>query len=231
MSLAIAYFSFRRGMPPLISSCFYPLIGEKIYGILGYGIDVLAVFATVFGIVTSLGLGAMQITTGLGEVFRFAPTLLTFLWFSVFGGAAFYLELQEGAEIATAVSEGPSVGLFRLYAHYPLSGLLTMITVLLLGVFFVTSADSATFVLSMMTSRGNLYPSAAKKITWGILVSSTAVILLYSGGLEALQKMAIAAALPFTVIMLFLCRSLIKGLRYEFKFNPAVTLNQGKQET
>ncbi len=161
----------------------------------------------------------------------FVPTLLTFLWFSVFGGAAFYLELQEGAEIAKAVSEDVSVGKFRLYAHYPLSGLLTMITVLLLGVFFVTSADSATFVLSMMTSGGNLYPSASKKITWGILVSSTAVILLYSGGLEALQKMAIAAALPFTVIMLFLCRSLIKGLRYEFKFNPAVTLNQGEQET
>ncbi|MDZ7831961.1 MAG: BCCT family transporter [Desulfobacterales bacterium] len=359
MSLAIAYFSFRRGMPPLISSCFYPLIGEKIYGVVGYGIDVLAVFATVFGIVTSLGLGAMQITTGLGEVFDFAPglqaqvaviavvtvlfmissmtgldkgiqilsktnimlaiillvfmllvgptayifnvftntmadylsglfnmslstnpfqgyawtqswtifywawwiawspfvglfvasisrgrtirefilgalfvpTLLTFLWFSVFGGAAFYLEMQEGAEIAKAVSEDVSVGMFRLYAHYPLSGLLTMITVLLLGVFFVTSADSATFVLSMMTSGGSLYPSAAKKITWGILVSSTAVILLYSGGLEALQKMAIAAALPFTVIMLFLCRSLIKGLRYEFKFNPSVTLNQDKQQT
>lgn len=345
MSLAIAYFSFRRGMPPLISSCFYPLIGERIYGVLGYCIDVLAVFATVFGIVTSLGLGAMQITTGLGEVFHFAPTfqaqvaviavvtvlfmissmtgldtgiqilsktnillaitllgfmllvgptayifnvftntvadylsglfnmslstnpfqgyawtqswtifywawwiawcpfvglfvasisrgrtirefilgallvptLLTFLWFSVFGGAAFYLELQEGAGIAQAVSQDVSVGMFHLFAHYPLSGLLTLITVLLLGVFFVTSADSATFVLSMMTSQGNLYPSAAKKITWGVTVSSTAVILLYSGGLEALQKMAIAAALPFTVLMLFICRSLIKGLRYEFK--------------
>jgi len=345
MSLAIAYFSFRRGMPPLISSCFYPLIGERIYGVLGYCIDILAVFATVFGIVTSLGLGAMQITTGLGEVFHFAPTfqaqvaviavvtvlfmissmtgldtgiqilsktnillaitllgfmlvvgptayifnvftntvadylsglfnmslstnpfqgyawtqswtifywawwiawcpfvglfvasisrgrtirefilgallvptLLTFLWFSVFGGSAFYLELQEGAGIAQAVSQDVSVGMFHLFAHYPLSGLLTLITVLLLGVFFVTSADSATFVLSMMTSQGNLYPSAGKKITWGVTVSSTAVILLYSGGLEALQKMAIAAALPFTVLMLFVCRSLIKGLRYEFK--------------
>jgi glycine betaine transporter len=349
MSLAIAYFCFRRGMPPLISSCFYPLLGEKIYGLFGYCIDVLAVFATVFGIVTSLGLGAMQITTGLGEVFHFAPTfqaqvaviavvtvlfmissmtgldkgiqmlsktnillaitllgfmllvgptaytfnvftntiadylsglfnmslstnpfqgyawtqswtifywawwiswspfvglfvasisrgrtirefilgallvptLLTFIWFSVFGGAAFFLELREGAEIAKAVSEDVSVGMFRLYAHYPLSGVLTMITVLLLGVFFVTSADSATFVLSMMTSQGNLNPTAAKKIIWGLTVSTTAIVLLFSGGLEALQKMAIAAALPFSLIMLFLCRSLVKGLRYEFKYFKA----------
>jgi glycine betaine transporter len=146
------------------------------------------------------------------------PTLLTFLWFSVFGGAAFFLEIQEGAHIAKAVSENISVGMFRLYAHYPFSTLLTLITILLLAVFFVTSADSATYVLSMMTSQGNLYPSPAKKIVWGLMVSATAIILLYSGGLEALQKMAIAAALPFTVIMLFLCRSLVKGLRYEFKY-------------
>ncbi len=354
MSLAIAYFSFRRGMPPLISSCLYPLLGEKIYGVAGYCIDILAVFATVFGIVTSLGLGAMQITTGLGEVFHFVPTfqaqvvviavvtvlfmissmtgldkgiqilsktnillaitllgfmllvgptayifnvftntvadylsglfnmslstnpfqgyawtqswtifywawwiawspfvglfvasisrgrtirefvlgallvptLLTFLWFSVFGGSAFFLELQEGAQIAKAVSEDVSVGMFRLFTHYPLSGVLTMITVLLLGVFFVTSADSATFVLSMMTSQGSLYPPAGKKIIWGVTVSCTAVILLYSGGLEALQKMAIAAALPFTVIMLLMCRSLVKGLRYEIKHRKAAEDNE-----
>jgi glycine betaine transporter len=354
MSLAIAYFSFRRGMPPLISSCLYPLLGERIYGVAGYCIDILAVFATVFGIVTSLGLGAMQITTGLGEVFHFVPTfqaqvaviavvtvlfmissmtgldkgiqilsktnillaiillgfmllvgptayifnvftntvadylsglfnmslstnpfqgyawtqswtifywawwiawspfvglfvasisrgrtirefilgallvptLLTFLWFSVFGGSAFFLELQEGAQIAKAVSGDVSVGMFRLFAHYPLSGVLTLITVLLLGVFFVTSADSATFVLSMMTSQGSLYPPAPKKIIWGVTVSCTAVILLHSGGLEALQKMAIAAAFPFTVIMLLMCRSLVKGLRYEIKHQKAAEGNE-----
>jgi glycine betaine transporter len=156
------------------------------------------------------------------------PTLLTFLWFSVFGGSAFFLELQEEAQIATAVAEDVSVGMFRLFTHYPLSGVLTLITVLLLGVFFVTSADSATFVLSMMTSQGNLYPPAGKKIIWGATVSCTAVILLYSGGLEALQKMAIAAALPFTVIMLFLCRSLVKGLRYEFKHLETAAASDSK---
>jgi glycine betaine transporter len=345
MSLSIAYFTFRRGMPPLISSCFYPLIGDRIFGALGALIDILAVFATVFGIVTSLGLGALQITTGLGSVFDFTagftatviviavvtvlfmissmtgldkgiqilskanillailllafmlvvgpttdimniftntiadylaslfqmslstnpfrgyewtrswtlfywawwiswspfvglfvasisrgrtirefvlgallvPTLLTFVWFSVFGGAAFNLELNQGAGIAGAVAKDVSTGLFKVYAHYPLGGVLTMITVVLLGVFFVTSADSATFVLGMMTSKGAPSPPAAKKLAWGATISVTAAVLLFTGGLEALQRMAIAAALPFTVIMLFMCRSLIKGLQYEYK--------------
>ncbi|MFP4108562.1 MAG: BCCT family transporter, partial [Desulfonatronovibrio sp.] len=69
MSLSIAYFSFRRGMPTLISSCFYPMLGNRIYGSLGYLIDILAVFATIFGIATSLGLGAMQINSGLEHLY------------------------------------------------------------------------------------------------------------------------------------------------------------------
>lgn len=343
MSLSIAYFSFRRGMPLLISSCFYPLVGDRIHGPFGVAIDVLAVFATVFGIVTSLGLGAMQITSGLGAVFGFessyaailvviavvtvlfmissmtgldkgiqilskanimlagcllafmfvvgpstlvleiftatlseylaqlvgmslatnpfegrewtqswtifywawwiswspfvgmfvasisrgrtirefilatlsVPPLLTFLWFSVFGGAGFAVELGGGSGLAEAVANDVSTGLFKLYAHYPLSEVLSLLTVLLLGVFFVTSADSATFVLAMMTSGGNAVPPAIKKLTWGAVVSVTAAILLYSGGLEALQRMAIAAALPFAGIMLALCYSLHRGLAWE----------------
>ncbi len=110
-----------------------------------------------------------------------------------------------------------STGLFKVYAHYPFSSVLTLVTVLLLIVFFVTSADSATFVLAMMTSGGQETPSALKKLTWGVTVSAISAVLLFSGGLEALQRMAIAAALPFTVIMLLMCRSLLKGLRYEFR--------------
>ncbi len=345
MSLSIAYFSFRRDMPPLISSCFYPLLGEKIYGFWGWLIDILAVVATLFGISTSLGLGALQITSGLGSVFHFSssykitliviavvtilflissmtgldkgiqilsktnillaiillifmlfvgptsyimgiftstladffssllnmslstnpfrgyewtqswtlfywawwiswspfvglfvasisrgrtirefilgalfvPTTLTFLWFSVFGGAAFHLQLKQGTDLATIAIENIPIVLFQLFSHYPFSLGLSLIAVLLLGVFFVTSADSATFVLSMMTSNGRLYPPAIKKIIWGLTVSITASLLLYVGGLEALQKMAIAAALPFTIVMIALCKSLIKGLQYEAK--------------
>ncbi len=345
MSLSIAYFSFRRGMPPLISSCFYPLLGEKIFGVAGYIIDIFAVFATVFGIVTSLGIGALQINTGLASVLPFeasftstliiiavvtvlfmissmtgldrgiqilskanvmlaimillfmllvgptnmalnvfistfadyasslftmslstnpfrglqwtqnwtlfywawwiswspfvglfvasisrgrtirefvsgalmVPTLLTFVWFSVFGGAAFHLELNQDAHIAATVAQDVSTGLFKLYSYYPLSDVLTMLTVVLLVVFFVTSADSATFVLGMMTSGGQENPPANKKLVWGLTVSVTAAILLFTGGLEGLQRMAIAAALPFTGIMLLLCLCLLRGMRYEFE--------------
>jgi glycine betaine transporter len=343
MSLSIAFFSFRRGMPPLISSCFYPLIGDRIYGISGYIIDILAVFATIFGIATSLGFGALQISSGLGMVFNFqvnstvyltliavitvlflassmtgldrgiqfmsklnillatclmlfmlaagptfyildvftsttgdflssfldmslssnpfkgydwthswtlfywawwiswspfvglfvasisrgrtvrefvlgaltVPTIFTFVWFSVFGGSAFHLELGSAPGIAQTIAQNIETGLFELYSYYPMSTLLTLVTILLLIVFFITSADSATYVLAMMTSNGDLEPDASRKIIWGFTESAVAAILLLSGGLDALQKMAIAAALPFTIIMVLMCRSLYSGMKYD----------------
>ncbi len=346
ISLSIAYFSFRRSMPPLISSCFYPLLGSRIYGPLGYLIDIFAVLATIFGIATSLGLGAMQITGGLAEVlpvgtgtsvtltviaiitalymissmtgldkgiqvlsrtnimvalilmaamlilgpttyilnvftttigeylatlvprslnvnpfeghewiqswtlFYWAwwiswspfvglfvasisrgrtirefilgalavPALLTFLWFAVFGGSGLYLELEKGISIAESATADVSTALFQLYSHYPGAIPLTAITLLLLTVFFITSADSATYVLAMMTSGGDLSPPMKKRICWGLLQSGAAAVLLLSGGLEALQRMAILAALPFTIIMLLMSRSLLNAMRYEKKY-------------
>lgn len=345
MSLAIAYFSFRRGMPPLISSAFYPLVGDRIYGVVGKAIDILAVFATVFGVATSLGLGALQITGGVATVvpipqgttttliviaavtvlymissatgldkgvqilsrtnvvvallllgfmlvagptayildifattlgdylsglvtmslstnpfegyewtkswtlFYWAwwiswspfvglfvasisrgrtirefvlgalivPALLTFLWFAVFGGAGFALELREGVDFAASAAGNVSGALFELLSYYPLSSVLTVIAVLLLTVFFVTSADSATFVLAMMSSNGNLNPPLAKKVAWGVIQSTAAAVLLLSGGLEALQRMAIVAALPFTLVMVLMVRGLLKAMRYEVR--------------
>jgi glycine betaine transporter len=79
MGLSIAYFSFRRGMPPLISSCFYPLLGQRINGLAGYVIDILAVFATIFGIATSLVLGALQINSGLAHVLNLPNTITSTL--------------------------------------------------------------------------------------------------------------------------------------------------------
>jgi glycine betaine transporter len=146
------------------------------------------------------------------------PALLTFVWFAVFGGAAFHLELQEGVSFAQTAADNVSGALFHLFEYYPLSGVLSILAVLLLTVFFVTSGDSATFVLAMMTSSGNLNPPLAKKISWGLIQSSAAAVLLLSGGLEALQRMAIVAALPFTVVMLFMLRSLIKAMKYELDY-------------
>ncbi|MFP4363901.1 MAG: BCCT family transporter [Spirochaetia bacterium] len=346
MSLSIAYFSFRRGMPPLISNAFYPLLGEQVFKWPGKLINILAVFATVFGIVTSLGLGALQINGGLNAVFgvpvnntvTFAiigvvtvlylissmtgldtgiqilsktnvmiavtllafvfivgptsyilnvfsttigdyisqfvtlslstnpfegyewtkswtlfywawwiswspfvglfvagisrgrtirefisgilivPTLLTFVWFAVFGGTGLSLQLHQGIDLASTALTDVTTVLFEMFSYLPLGNILSVVAILLLSVFFVTSADSATFVLGMMTSGGSLNPPASKKLTWGLLQSIAAIILLTSGGLQALQRMAIVAALPFMIVMVFMVFSLIAALRYEWKY-------------
>ncbi len=345
MSLSLAYFTYRRNMPPLISSCFYPLLGDRIYSTPGHIINILAVIATVFGVATSLGLGALQIGSGLNllygipdstkytiiiiaivtvlyllssfigldkgiqtlskfnmyvalgflglmlvigptsfifnifissigqyvnqiiemslQTFPFqgyewaeswtlfywawwiawapfvglfvarisrgrtikefvigtllAPSLLTFLWFSAFGGTALYLEMKQKAGFAESAVSDVSTALFRMLEYFPFSNVLSMIAVILLLVFFVTSADSATFVLGMMTSNGDPNPPTSKKIAWGLTQSTLAGVLLISGGLMALQRMAIAAALPFTIIMILMCYNLIRGLAEEDK--------------
>jgi glycine betaine transporter len=343
IGLAIAYFNYRKGCKGLISSTFYPILGEKVNGPIGKTIDILTIIATAFGVATSLGLGALQINSGLNEViglpvgmgaqviiiaivtvlflisattgldkgikilsntniiiaislmvfvlfagptsfifdvftltiggylqnviqmsFRLTPftqatwisqwTLFywawwiswspfvgmfiarvskgrtikefvlgvllipsgfSFIWFSVFGGTALNLQIIRGIDVATAVQSDVSTALFATLRHLPAGTIISVIATLLIITFFITSADSATFVLGMFSSDGNQNPSNKVKITWGILQSSIAVTLLFSGGLEALQTTAIISALPFTVIMVFICYSFKKALEEE----------------
>jgi glycine betaine transporter len=135
----------------------------------------------------------------------------------VFGGAGFHVQLQQGISFAAEAANDVSGALFKPFEYYPLSNVLSILAILLLTVFFVTSADSATYVLAMMGSNGNLHPPLSKKVAWGIVQSSAAAVLLLSGGLEALQRMAIIAALPFTVVMVLMVRSLLKAMRYEVR--------------
>ncbi len=343
MSLSLAYFAYRRDMPPLISSAFYPLLGEKIYGAPGHLINILGVFATVFGVATSLGLGALQISSGLQKLYSIpegittiliiiviatvlyitssvlgldkgilnlsrlniflafilmaavfmigptleivniffstvgdysnsllemslqtfpfqgydwvqswtlfywawwiawspfvglfvarisrgrtirqfilgvliAPTLFNFVWFTIFGGTALNMELTQSLGLSAVAVQDYSMAIFAMLEHLPLGSFLSLLTVILVIVFFVTSADSATFVLGIMTSQGNMNPSQVIKVSWGLMQSSTAAILIFSGGLLALQKMSITAALPLTFIMLIMCYSLLSALASE----------------
>ncbi len=343
VSLSIAYFSFRRGMPALISSCFYPVLGERTFRLPGNIVDVLAVFATVFGTATSLGFGALQIHSGfthlygissaisvtigiiiiatalfmasailgvekgvqilskfnillatlllafilalgstpfilnlfsstlggyinnlvdlslqaypfagyewsrdwtvfywawwiswspfvglfiarisLGRTIRefvltvlTVPTLFTFIWFSVFGGSALYLELHNDVDLALIAGEGVSLALFAFFEHYPYAGMLSLIAILLLSIFFVTSADSATVVLGSLTTRGSIVVPLYKKVIWGLSLSLVSIVLLVTGGLDALQMMAITAAFPFMLVMIVLCYTLWIGLSQE----------------
>ncbi|WP_150271231.1 glycine betaine uptake BCCT transporter [Paenibacillus tepidiphilus] len=145
------------------------------------------------------------------------PSLFGFIWFSVFGGTGLHLELFDAAELAQAVKEDTTTALFITLEQLPLGTIIALIATLLIMMFFITSADSATFVLGMLTSDGKLNPSARVKLTWGILQSAIAVVLLISGGLSGLQTASIVAALPFAIVLIGMCISLLKALQAEDK--------------
>ncbi|WP_256011652.1 glycine betaine uptake BCCT transporter [Desertivirga xinjiangensis] len=344
IGLTIAYFTFRKKRSGLISSVFFPLIGEKADGPLGKAIDILAIIATIFGVATSLGLGTLQIngglhsltglsnnfstqltiivivtilylasaTTGLDKgikilsnanlsiavvllvfvlfvgptsfifdvftttigsylqnlvqmsltltpfsqgnwikswtLFYWAwwiawapfvgmfiarvsrgrtikefvlgvllvPSLFGFLWFAVFGGTALNLELFHNGKIAEAAQTDVTSALFNTLQQLPLGNILSAIATLLIITFFITSADSATFVLGMLSSKGVQNPSTKIKLVWGLLQSSIAAVLLLSGGLQGLQTASIIAAAPFSIILAFMCYSLYLALQEEF---------------
>ncbi len=355
IGLSLAYFQFRKGHAGVVSSLLRPLLGDRVDGPVGTLVDCIAVFATVFGVATSLGLGAIQISGGLSHSFNgvqnnfttqiiiiivvtllfmlsaqtglnkgikylsnlniilavalmlfllfvgptnfimdlftttlgsylqnlpsmsfrlspfdqeitwfqdwtifywawwiawapfvgtfiariskgrtirefvigvlLVPTIFGALWFSVFGGTGIYLEFFEQRNIMEVIqTSGSEVALFTVFSYFPLSTVLSLLAIFLISTFFITSADSATFVLGMQTTNGNLNPPNRIKFIWGIIQSASAAILLWSGGLEALQRASIIAALPFTIVMLMIVFSLIKALKKE----NIVTVKTGK---
>ncbi|MEH7097470.1 glycine betaine uptake BCCT transporter [Neobacillus vireti] len=350
IGLALAYFQFRKDEPGVISSLLRPILGDKVNGPIGVILDCIAVFATVFGVATSLGLGAIQISGGLSHTFSkvdnnfstqliiigivtvlfmlsaqtglnkgikylsslniflaialllfllfigptnfimdlftttlgsyiqnlpsmsfrlspfykdmtwfqdwtifywawwiawapfvgtfiariskgrtirefvigvlLVPTIFGALWFSVFGGTGIYLEFFEHKELMEVINKkGSEVALFTMFENFPFSNVLSLLAIFLISTFFITSADSATFVLGMQTTNGSLNPTNKVKFVWGIIQSSTAAILLWTGGLEALQRASIIAAFPFTIVMLLIVFSLLKALSKDQTFD------------
>ncbi|RSL29378.1 BCCT family transporter [Salibacterium salarium] len=138
------------------------------------------------------------------------PALLAVIWFSVFGGSALHLEMNGIASIADIVNDTVELALFATLQEFPLAGITNGLAVLLILIFFITSADSASYTLGAMTSRGSLNPPLFAKITWGVLIAGTAAVLLLSNGLEGLQTASIVAALPFSIIMSVMVISMIK---------------------
>ncbi|KGX93914.1 choline transporter [Pontibacillus halophilus JSM 076056 = DSM 19796] len=340
VALALAYYQFKKGMPGLMSTTLYPLIGDRVRGPIGKVVDIIAIFATLFGVAISLGIGASQINGGLNYLFgvpntfnvqliimavtmvlfitsaatglskgikilsntnlilavvllisflflgptqfilelfsttlgaylqdfasmsfRFAPfteennqwvkdwtifywawwiswtpfvstfiarvsrgrtvrefimavivapTLVCVFWFAVFGGGALHLDFVQGADVS---SQSLETTLFYVFDQLPLSGLLSTIAVLLIATFFITSADSATFVLGMQTSNGSLNPPFFVKLSWGIIMTAIAAILMGTGGYEGLQAATIISGLPLTVILLLMMVGLIKSFK------------------
>ncbi|MBU5440261.1 BCCT family transporter [Tissierella sp. MSJ-40] len=145
----------------------------------------------------------------------FAPALASIVWFSAFGTMGLNLIDKIGLEGLAVAAKAPETALFQVFNYYPLSTILSLVTVLLLSTFFITSANSATFVLGMLTSEGDLNPTNRRKILWGLVQSLLATSLLLAGGLEALQTASVAAAFPFIFVMLFAMVSVLKALKEE----------------
>ena len=127
--------------------------------------------------------------------------------------------LNLGSGVAAEAIQSTSTAFFVVMREYPVGSLISMVAIVLLCTFFVTSADSATFVLGMFTSQGDLNPDTKKKFIWGVIQSSLALSLMLgsSNGLQMLQTISIAAAFPFAFVMLFGMVSLVKGLREDVK--------------
>ena len=168
-------------------------------------------FVGMFIARVSKGRTVRQFITGVLLV----PSALTFLWFSVFGGAAMYLELNGTADLATAVNENISTALFVMLEQYPLALVTSFIGILLVASFFVTSSDSGSLVVDSITSGGKLDAPVGQRIFWALAEGAVAAVLLLGGGLAAMQTAAVSAGLPFTLLLLFMCYSLHKGLQLE----------------
>lgn len=343
VGLSLAYFGFRKGEPLLISSTLKPILGARTSGWQGMTIDGMAVLASIFGVATSLGLGTLQINSGLTHLFGIpnnttvsiaiiavitilftwsafsgldrgikilsnlnmilvvmlllfmfavgptsfilnlttaslgeylqnflsmslatepvkqtgwvngwtifywawwiawapfvggfiariskgrtikefilgvlvAPVIFSFIWMGTFGSAALHLELGAEAGVAALVLKDIASGLFVVLEHYPLSNISSGLALVLIASFFITSADSASFVIGMLLSKGSLEPSAKTKVFWGVIQGVIAIILLLTGGLAALQTASIIAAFPFMLIMVLMCYALISQLRQD----------------
>ncbi len=141
------------------------------------------------------------------------PTSVTFIWMTVFGDTALQIEMFGAGGMAAAVQENVPVALFILLENFPLTGITSLLAVAVIVSFFVTSSDSGSMVIDMITAGGNPEPPVPQRIFWAVTEGVVAAALLYGGGLVALQAAAISTGLPFAIVLLAMCVSLILSLR------------------
>lgn len=143
------------------------------------------------------------------------PTVFSFLWFTIFGSSAIHLELNNIANVSDAVKADISTALFEMLKNYPLTILLSVVGILLVVSFFVTSSDSGSLVVDFITTGGKLDAPVGTRIFWATVEGLLAIALLVGGGLSTLQTAVMIAALPFAIILIIMTYSLIIGLRRE----------------
>lgn len=340
VALSLALFSYNKGLPLSIRSVFYPLLGERVWGWPGHIIDILAVFATLFGLATSLGIGAEQAAAGIEYLFGIkstnlskvvliigitmvalwsvlagldkgvkvlsqinmglallllvfiivvgptlaiftgffknlvvyaeylpalsnpfgrtdieftqgwtafywawwiswspfvgmfiarvsrgrsvreflisvllVPSLVSVLWMTTFGGTAIDQATMQGiVGVKDAVLE---LKLFAMLSELPLKEITSFLGIVLVIVFFITSSDSGSLVIDTITAGGKVDAPVPQRVFWAIIEGVIAIALLLGGGLVALQAMAVSTGLPFALVLLLGCVSLVKGLLSE----------------
>ncbi|KPQ26385.1 MAG: choline/glycine/proline betaine transport protein [Halomonas sp. HL-48] len=146
------------------------------------------------------------------------PPLLACLWIGVFGGAALNMEIVgDDIGLAAATQDNITVALFEMFDLMPFSGVLSLIAIVLIFIFLVTSADSASYIVAQMTDNGSINPPLYKRVIWGVLIAAICFTLVVAGGLNGLQSAAVLSALPFTFILYMMVIVLVRELRADRK--------------
>ena len=147
------------------------------------------------------------------------PSMFGILWFTVFGNTAIWLNDGEAAGTLGQMISSPETLLFKFLDYLPLSSVTGLVSLVVISLFFITSADSGIYVLNNIASRDkSLVAPRWQAVMWGVLMSVVAIVLMQSGGLANLQAMTLLVALPFAMLMLLMCFSLWKGLSADKKY-------------
>ncbi|RKQ35504.1 BCCT family transporter [Oceanobacillus halophilus] len=245
LALVLMVFVFFAGPTVFILDTFVLALGDYITNFLQYSLRLTpysgenwvqdwTIFYWAWGIAWSPFVGAFVARVSRGRTIRefvfgvlVVPPAIACLWIATFGGTALYSDLFNGTQIADAVNNDVTVALFETFEVVPLTTILSILSILLIFTFLVTSADSATYILGSMTSKGSLNPTLMVKLIWGTLITAIAVVLLIAGGLNALQTASLTSALPFTVILLIMVLSIWRILTKDYRRYKA---NNKKEE-
>lgn len=145
------------------------------------------------------------------------PSIACMIWFGVFGSLALNVVNLFSIDALTSMAVNPETALYIIFNKYSIGTLLSIISIIVLLIFFITSADSAIFVIGMMSSKGDLNPKNYRKILWGIILALFAIILLITGRLDSVKTISVAASFPFLFILIAICISIQKVLSSQIK--------------
>jgi glycine betaine transporter len=143
------------------------------------------------------------------------PAAASLVWFGALGGAGIFIELEGPGGLAAIATEDAAAALFAFLDYFPLGGILSLLALAILFVFLVTSADSGTFVLGIMTENGNQNPRVSRKLLWGALLAGMTLTVTLVADVQVARAMAIFGAVPFTAVLVVQMAAFLATIRTE----------------